>query len=162
MLQRQVSLLCWLLHDLSSTHYHNCYCNEFVANYLLTIVCGIIDLLHVTVKPYNKEILNKFDSILLQLIVFVAALTLLDDIDSPSVMTTVYALVVIPLLIFFGMIFFLHKDDLKKIIKYFTFKHELPNSNNGVNNNNNEVPLREFDLIVDDSMRINATICDVK
>ena len=132
--------------------------NEFVANYLLTIVCGIIDLIHVTVKPYNKEILNKFDSIILQLIVFVAALTLLDDIDSPSVMTTVYALVVIPLLLFFGMIFFLHKDNLKKIIKYFTIKHESPNSSNGVN----EVLMREFDLIVDDSMRINATICDIK
>ena len=132
--------------------------NEFVANYLLTIVCGIIDLIHVTMKPYNKEILNKFDSIILQLIVFVAALTLLDDIDSPSVMTTVYALVVIPLLLFFGMIFFLHKDNLKKIIKYFTFKHESPNSSNDVN----EVPMREFDLIVDDSMRINATIFDIK
>ena len=132
--------------------------NEFVANYLLTIVCGIIDLIHVTMKPYNEEILNKFDNIILQLIVFVAALTLLDDIDSPSVMTTVYALVVIPLLLFFGMIFFLHKDDLKKIIKYFTFKHESPNSSNDVN----EVPMREFDLIVDDSMRINATICDIK
>ena len=132
--------------------------NAFVANYLLTIVCGIIDLIHVTVKPYNKEILNKFDSIILQLIVFVAALTLLDDIDSPSVTTTVYALVVIPLLLFFGMIFFLHKDNLKKIIKYFTLKHESPNSSNDVN----EVPMREFDLIVDDSMRINATICDIK
>ena len=132
--------------------------NEFVANYLLTIVCGIIDLIHVTVKPYNKEILNKLDSIILQLIVFVAALTLLDDIDSPSVTTTVYALVLLPLLLFFGMIFFLHKDDLKKIIKYFTFKHESPNSSNDVN----EVPMREFDLIVDDSMRINATICDIK
>ena len=132
--------------------------NEFVANYLLTIVCGIIDLIHVTVKPYNKEILNKFDSIILQLIVFVAALTLLDDIDSPSVMTTVYALVLLPLLLFFGMIFFLHKDNLKKIIKYFTLKHESPNSSNDIN----EVPMREFDLIVDDSMRINATICDIK
>ena len=132
--------------------------NEFVANYLLTVVCGIIDLIHVTVKPYSKKILNKFDSIILHLIIFVAALTLLDDIDSPSVMTTVYALVVIPLLIFFGIIFFLHKDDLKKIIKYFTFKHESPNSSNDVN----VVPMREFDLIVDDSMRINATICDIK
>ena len=59
------------------------------------------------------------------------------------------------------MIFFLHKDDLKKIIKYFTLKYESPNSSNDVNNNN-EVPMREFDLIVDDSMRINATICDIK
>ena len=135
--------------------------NEFVANYLLTVVCGIIELIHITVKPYNKEILNKLDGIILHLIIFVAALTLLDDIDSPSVMTTVYVLFLIPLLIFFGMVFFLHKDDLKNIIIHFTFKDELPNSSNDVNNNN-EVPMREFHLIVDDSARkkVTVTICD--
>ena len=138
--------------------------NKFVANYFLTVVCVITELIHVTVKPYNKEILNKFDSIILLLIIFVAELTLLDDTDSPSVITTVYVLFLIPLLIFFGMIFFLHKDDLKKIIKYFTFKDESPNGNTVIinNNNNKEVPMREFDLIVDDSMRTNATICDIK
>ena len=135
--------------------------NEFVANYLLTVVCGIIDLIHVTVKPYNKEILNKFDSIVLHLIIFVAALTLLDDIDSPSVMTTVYALVFLPLLMFFGMTLLLHKDELKKIITHFTMKDELPNSSTDVNNNN-EVPIREFHHIVDDSARkkVTVTICD--
>ena len=135
--------------------------NEFVANYLLTIVCGIIDLIQLTVKPYNKEILNKFDGIILHLIIFVAALTLLDDIDSPSVMTTVYALVFLPLLIFFGMILLLHKDELKKVITHFTLKDELPNSSTDVNNNN-EVPMREFHHIVDDSARkkVTVTICD--
>ena len=134
--------------------------DEFVANYLLIIVCGIVGLIHLMVKPYNKEILNELDGIILHLIIFVAALTFLDDIDSPSVMTTVYALVLLPLLIFFGITLFLHKHDLKKIITHFKFKHRSPNSSNDVNNNN-EVPMREFDLIVDDSMRNNATICTV-
>ena len=135
--------------------------NKFVANYLLTAVCVITELIHVTVKPYNKEILNKFDSIILHLIIFVAALTLLDDIDSPSVMTTVYALVLLPLLMFFGMTLLLHKDDLKKIITHFTLKDELSNSSTDVNNNN-EVPMREFHHIVDDSARkkVTVTICD--
>ena len=138
--------------------------NEFVANYLLTIVCGIIDLIQLTVKPYNKEILNKFDGIILHLIIFVAALTLLDDIDSPSVMTTAYALVFLPLLIFFGMTLLLHKDELKKVITHFTLKDELPNSSTDVNNNN-KVPMREFHHIVDDSARKKVTvtirICDM-
>ena len=112
-------------------------------------------------KPYNKEILNKLDGIILHLIIFVAALTLLDDIDSPSVITTVYALVLLPLLIFFGMTLFLNKDRLKKIATQFRFKHESPNSSNDAANNN-EIPIKEFDLIVDDSMRNNATICDIK
>ena len=75
--------------------------NEFVANYLLVVVCVIKELIHAIMKPYNKGILNKFDGIILHLIIFVAALTLLDDIDSLSVMTTAYALVFLPLLIFF-------------------------------------------------------------
>ena len=135
--------------------------NEFVANYLLITVCGIVGLIHLTLKPYNKEILNELDGIILHLIIFVAALAILDDIDSPSVMTTVYALVLLPLLMFFGMTCFLHKHDLKKIITHFNFRNRSHNSSNDVNNNN-EVPMREFDLIVDDSMRNNATICDIK
>ena len=135
--------------------------NEFVANYLLITVCGIVGLIHLMLKPYNKEILNELDGIILHLIIFVTALAFLDDIDSPSVMTTVYALVLLPLLIFFGMACFLHKHDLKKIITHFNFRNRSPNSSNDVNNNN-EVPMREFDLIVDDSMRNNATICDIK
>ena len=134
--------------------------NEFTANYLLTVVCGIIDLIHVTVKPYKKTTLNKLDGIILHLIIFVAALTLLDDIDSPSLMNTVYGLVILPLLIFLGMTFFLHKDDLKKIVKHFIFKmkNETPNDVN----NNNEVPMREFHQIVDESERkkVTVTICD--
>ena len=135
--------------------------NEFVANYLLTVVCVITELIHVTVKPYSKEILNKFDGIILHLIIFVAALTLLDDIDSPSVMTTVYALVLLPLLTFFVMTLLLHKDELKKVITHFTLKDELPDTSTDVNDNN-EVPMREFHHIVDDSARkkVTVTICD--
>ena len=50
--------------------------NNFVANYILIIVCGIMDLIHISVKPYNNEILNKFDSIILHLVIFIAALPL--------------------------------------------------------------------------------------
>ena len=135
--------------------------NEFVANYLLTTVCGIVGLIHLMLKPYNKEILNELDGIILHLIIFVAVLAFLDDIDSPSVMTTVYALVLLPLLIFCGMACFLHKHDLKKIITHFNFRNRSHNSSNDVNNNN-EMPMREFDLIVDDRMRNNATICAIK
>ena len=46
--------------------------NDFVANYMLVIACGVIALVHVMVKPYNNETLNKFDGIILQLIIFTA------------------------------------------------------------------------------------------
>ena len=62
---------------------------------------------------------------------------------------------------FFGMTLLLYKVELKKVITHFTLKDELPNSSTDVNNNN-EVPMREFHHIVDDSARkkVTVTICD--
>ena len=132
--------------------------NDFVTNYMLIVVSGIIDLIHISVKPYSNEILNKFDSIILHLVIFIAALPLFDDFDSPLVITIAFVLVIIPLLNFLAMTFFLHKEDLKKITAYFLVKNKSPSNNNA---NNNEMTMNEFNIIVDDSMRENATICDM-
>ena len=35
--------------------------NDIVANYMLIVTCGIISLIHVIIRPYNNEILNKLD-----------------------------------------------------------------------------------------------------
>ena len=60
--------------------------NDFVANYMLVIACGVIALVHVMVKPYNNETLNKFDGIILQLIIFNSILPWLDDFTSLTVL----------------------------------------------------------------------------
>ena len=133
--------------------------NDFVANYVLITVCGIIALIHVMVKPYNNEIINKFDSVVLQLIIFIAVLPWLDDFDSPFVITMALTLMILPLLNFISVTIFLHKDDLRKIITHCTTKDELPSNNTDVSNN--ETPMKEFHLIIDDNMRKNAIICDV-
>ena len=67
--------------------------NALISNHLLIISCGIIDLIHVTMKPYHNEILNYLDGIILHLIIFVAALPLLDDFDSPEIVTSAFVLV---------------------------------------------------------------------
>ena len=133
--------------------------NEFVANYMLIVACGIIDLAHVIIKTYNNEILNKLDGVILHLIIFVTALPLFDDFDSPLVITIVFVLIILPLLNFIAVIFFVHKDNLKKIITYFKFRGESSNSSNDINNN--EVPMKEFDIIVDDTVRVNVTVCEM-
>ena len=132
--------------------------NDFVANYVLITVCGIIALIHVMVKPYNNEIINKFDSVILHLITFIAVLPWLDDFDSPFVITMALALMILPLLSFISVTIFLHKDDLRKMITHCTTKNESHSSNVV---SNNETPKKEFHLIIDDSMRKNAIICDV-
>ena len=134
--------------------------NDIVANYMLIVTCGIIALIHVIIKPYNNEILNKLDGIILQLIVFAAALPLSNDFDSPLVITIAFILIILPLSKFLAMTLYLHKDDLKKIITHFRFKDESPNNTND-DVNNNETPMKEFCIIVDDSKRKNAIICDM-
>ena len=133
--------------------------NALISNYLLIISCGIIDLIHVTMKPYHNEILNYLDGIILHLIIFVAALPLLDDFDSPEIITSAFVLVILPILSVIAMIVVLHKNSFKKIIAHFTTAKD----NNRSDINNNEIPLREFDLVVDDSVRRNVavTTCDM-
>ena len=136
--------------------------NEFIVSYVLIVACGIIALIHLTVKPYNNEILNKFDGAVLQLIIFITALPLVDDFDSPVVITITFVLVMLPLIIFIALLLFLHKDNLKTIVKHLTSKSQTPNNDNDTDNSN-EIPMREFNIIIDDSARQKAkvTICDM-
>ena len=136
--------------------------NEFIASYVLIVACGIIALIHLTVKPYNNETLNKFDGAVLHLIIFIAARPLLDDYDSPVVITITFVLVMLPLIIFIALTLFLHKENLKKVLTHFTSKGQTPYNENDTDISN-ETTLRKFHLIIDDSTRQKAkvTICDM-
>ena len=128
--------------------------NVFLANYMLTIVCGMIALIHLLLRPYNNSILNIWDGIILQLLILITALPLLDDFDSPMIIAMSFISMILPLILFFAM-----ADDLKKVVLRCTFKRKSPSiSNDG---NNNETPMKEFDNIIDDSVRVNATVCDM-
>ena len=133
-----------------------------ITSYMLIAVCGIISLVHVLVKPYNNKLLNKFDSIILQLIILITALPLFDDIDSSLVITVALVLVILPLLNFIAMILFLNKNNIKKIITCFTINKELTSSCSD-DVDNNETAMKEFNCIVDDSTRENVkiTVCDM-
>ena len=133
--------------------------NDLVTNYMLIATCGIIALIHLMIKPYKNEILNKLDGMILHLIILAAALPLFDDFDSPLVITIAFVLVILPLLKFIVLILFLDKEILKKIIIRFTFRNKPSNNNNDMCTN--EIPMKEFDTIVDDSTRVNVTVCDM-
>ena len=136
--------------------------NESLASYLLIVACGVIALIHVTAKPYNNEIVNKFDGMILKLIIFNTGLPFLNVFDSPLPTSIIFVLILLPLLDFTAITLFLHKDNVKKVAKHFTFKDKASTIGNNDNVHNKEVPMKEFDLIVDDSARNNATItvCD--
>ena len=135
--------------------------DDFVANYILIAVCVLTELVHVMVKPYNKKLLNKLDAIILHLIILITALSLSDDFDSSFVITIAVMLVISPLLILIAITLYLHKHNLRKMVKriqHFVSKDKAPNNNDV---NKSEMPVREFNLVVDDSMRENKTIFDV-
>ena len=136
--------------------------NEMITSYVLIVACGIIALIHLTVKPYNSELLNKFDGVILHFIIFISALPLLDDFDSPLVIIISFVLVILPLIILFAVTLFLHKDNLKKFAAHFSSRSRTPNNDNDADISN-ETPMREFHLIIDDNARQKAkvTICDM-
>ena len=135
--------------------------NNFITSYTLVTVCGMIALIHQTIKPYaNNEILNRFDGLILQFVIFIAALPLPENFESPIV---IFALITLPLLMFIAMTLFVNRYNLKKIIIYVIIKMESTSSDDGrITDNGASSELREFEtIIVDDSKRKNAIICDV-
>ena len=136
--------------------------NEVIASYVLIVACGIIALIHFTAKPYNNKILNLFDGVVLQLIIFIAVLPLIDDFDSLIVTAVAFVLAILPLLIFSTLTLYVNKDNLKKIVAHVTSKSQTSNNDND-KDISNEAPMREFHIIIDDSVRQKAkvTICDM-
>ena len=133
--------------------------NTFIADYLLISACLLIALIHLMFKPYINKTLNKLDGMILQTIVLVAALPLLDDgFDSAFVTTIAFVLVFLPLIIFIITTLYLHKNHLKKLIMRLLPKDDPLSINDVIHN---EIAMRNFDLVIDDSVRQNATVCDV-
>ena len=136
--------------------------NEFIASYLLIIACTMIALIHVTMKPYNNEVLNKFDGVVLHLIILIVTLPLFDDFDSPLAIAIAFVLVILPLILFITLTLFLHKDDIRNVITNSIFKSQVPNKSNDANINN-DISMEEYDHIIDDEVRqkTTVTICEM-
>ena len=131
----------------------------FVTQYILTATTVIVSLVHIIVRPYNKNILNVFDGVILQLMVFVAVVPVFDTVNSTIIVTGTFTLVIVPLLIFLIMELTIHKEALRRFITK-TCRAKSTKVTVGVDNQN-ERSGQEFEMIVDDSMRQNATICDM-
>ena len=135
--------------------------DDFTSRYSLVITCAAIVLIHVTVRPYASKILNAFDGLLLVLLVLVSILLLVKAIDSNSIVQITCVLLLLPLMIFSALYLFMHKDAIKK---FFIHHIRCHNRREGVDKNL-DLPTvngtNGIDLNIDDTMRKNATICDV-
>ena len=138
------------------------FSDAFISRYLLIAASTVIALIHVTVRPYADNILNMSDGAILQLLVLVTVIPLFeyfDTFDSNLVVTIAFVLTILPLVQFIVMKVFTTRQTLteitKNIIKYFQEKvdEDVPAANTVVSDAPN--------LIIDDGMRRNATICEM-
>ena len=118
-------------------------------------------------RPYADNILNISDGVILQIVVVVTALPLFeyfDTFDSSLAVGVAFVLVILPLAQFVVMKMFTSKQTVKKIIKnalkYFDLQDgtHKDGPNSGVAN---DTTTNHVDLIIDDAMRRNATICEM-
>ena len=138
--------------------------NDFIFRYLLIIASVIMDLIHQILRPYSNSLLNVFDGIILHLLVLVSVLPLVEffnNFDSNLVVGMAISLVILPLLIFTIMSLAINKEKIRKLPGYCS-QLQLRNYD--------EIPIEEaaessdedeYVNIIDDSRRVNATICDV-
>ncbi|XP_065894245.1 uncharacterized protein [Dysidea avara] len=131
--------------------------NNNTTQYSLIIANSTLALIHVTLRPYGSNILNVFDGFVLQLMIVVSMVPLIDSYDPDLLLSFMFVLVILPLIPFLIMEIYLYKKTIKKITKYCV--PPKPDTTN----DHNEVPLRDFvDSVIDDSKRVNATICEIR
>ena len=136
-----------------------------ISRYLLIIVSTLIALIHVTVRPYADNILNMCDGAILHLMILITALPLIeyfDAFESSFVVGIAFVLVILPLVLFVVMKAFAAKKNVKKminnIVNHFSSQaHEVV----AVSCDVNKPQSNDVDLVIDDSMRRNATICEM-
>ena len=135
------------------------FSDVFISRYLLLTASTIIALVHETIRPYANNILNIFDGTILQLMVLVTALPLFESFDSSLVIGISFVLVILPLVQFAVMMIYSSRQTLmkvtKNVIKFFQDK-DVPDNNAANDAENNDV-----NLVIDDSMRRNATVATI-
>ena len=143
--------------------------NNLVIQYSLITVCVITALIHLILKPYSNPLLNDFDGAILLILILSSALSpfveFIDESDTTVFMGITFVIVMLPLLIFITMSLMINKEKIKKFSSYcYTRCSQIQLRNY------NQIPLEEVEesadeeeyvSVIDDSRRINATICDV-
>ena len=148
--------------------------NNFIARYSLIATCVLISSIHQIWKPYSSAFLNTFDGTVLNLMILVSVLPLVelfDTYNSNIVIGITFALVMIPSVSLVAIKLLTNKGKIKRLIGYCYFKcthlrvhlrrHryvEIPLEAPPNENNENE---NGFGIVIDDSKRVNATICAV-
>ena len=109
--------------------------NEFISLYLLMAICLVMILIHVTVKPYNNNLLNFFDTFMLLVLVLVITLEIIVTyhvVFSNTALAIAFVLTILPLLVFLLIMLYFHVEKIKKVTTYCisVVKSKIPHTTN--------------------------------
>ena len=142
--------------------------DDFIFRFLLTAACVIMDLIHQILRPYSSSLLNIFDGVILHFLVLVSVLPLVvsfDSLNSSLFVGVTSILIILPLLMFFTMSLIINKEKIKSLPGYCHTKClQLPFRKYDETPPNKSIELSnkdEYVNVIDDSRRVNATICEV-
>ena len=132
---------------------------DFYSRYVLITLCTITALIHLIVRPYASNILNMFDGLILQLMVFVVSAFDVDDHYSSSLTGTVYIIVIMPVILFCIMELFIYRVEIKKIgmaVCRVIYKSSMKTSKT-------DVSINDIDLTIGDTLRRSrgTTVCEM-
>ncbi|XP_065895376.1 outer membrane protein A-like isoform X2 [Dysidea avara] len=133
--------------------------NNNLSQFLLIFSSGVLALVVIVLKPYQHKILNIFDGLILQLVVLATLIPLADNVSQQLSTATIIIAMILPLISFIALELIVHKETIKTITTKIAahFKTEPVSTTN----DNNEVPMGDIGIIIDDNMRKNATICEI-
>jgi len=129
----------------------------FITQYFVIVVNLIIALVHVTLKPYSNNILNVFDGLILHFMILVAIIPIFDTLNSKFIIAVTFILILLPLLVFLILGLIIHNKIIRKLI----IKTHKAKSIGIKVEDSNERSVKEFGMTIDESMRTNATVCDL-
>ena len=133
--------------------------NNDLSQFLLIFSSGVLAVVVIILKPYQHKILNIFDGLILQLVVLATLIPLAHNVSQQFSTATIIILMILPLIFFTALELIAHKETIKTITTKIAahFKTEPVSTTN----DNNEVPMGDIGIIIDDNMRKNATICEM-
>ena len=130
--------------------------NPFIALYSLLVVCLVVALIHVTVKPYNNDILNFFDSFMLVIVVLVITLQIVEiyrGFPSNAILGVAFVLVILPLVVFLLIVAYLNVERTKNFIIHCVSVIKSSNNTEATDTEAVEMHQCEYEIIVDQQLR---------
>ena len=119
----------------------------------------VLTAIVIVLKLYKHQVLNLFDGLILLLVVLATLIPLADNVSQQLSTVTINIVIILPLIFFIALELKVHKEDIKiivaKIIANFSTTL-IPSTNHC-----NEVPMGDIGLVIDNSIRENATICEM-